>query len=66
LKDSIINNETGLLVRPSDPEALAEAITQILTDDALRAKLSEKALIYSRSFSWDKVANEFMKVVKAA
>jgi len=65
LRDSTIHVETGLLVQSGNVEALAEAITQILTDNILRIKLSEKALIYSRSFSWDKVADKFMKVIKS-
>jgi glycosyltransferase involved in cell wall biosynthesis len=64
LRDSIIEGETGLLVKSGDVEALAEAVVQVLTSDALRIKLSEKALAYSRSFSWDEVADEFMKVVR--
>lgn len=64
LRDSIIEGETGVLVRSGDVEALAEAVVQVLTSDALRIKLSEKALAYSRSFSWDEVADEFMKVVR--
>jgi len=65
LRDSVIDGETGLLVESGDVEALAEAIIHVLTNDALRARLSEKALAYSRSFSWDEVADEFMKVVRA-
>jgi len=64
LRDSIIEGETGLLVKSGDVEALAEAVVQVLTSDALRIRLSEKALAYSRSFSWDEVADEFMKVVR--
>jgi glycosyltransferase involved in cell wall biosynthesis len=64
LRDSIIEGETGLLVKSGDVEALAEAVVQVLTSDALRIKLSEKALVYSRSFSWDEVTDEFMKVVR--
>jgi glycosyltransferase involved in cell wall biosynthesis len=65
LRDSIIEGETGVLVRSGDVEALAEAVVQVLTSDVLRIRLSEKALAYSRSFSWDEVADEFMKVVRA-
>jgi glycosyltransferase involved in cell wall biosynthesis len=65
LRDSIIEGETGLLVESGDVEALAETIIHVLTNDALRVRLSEKALAYSRSFSWDEVANEFMRVVRA-
>jgi glycosyltransferase involved in cell wall biosynthesis len=66
LRDAVINNETGLLVKSGDIVALGEAISQALTSKALRVKLSENALAYSRSFSWDKVADEFLNVIKAA
>lgn len=65
LRDSVIDGETGLIVESGDVGALAEAIIHVLTNDALRVRLSEKALAYSKSFSWDKVADEFMKVVRA-
>jgi glycosyltransferase involved in cell wall biosynthesis len=66
LRDAVIDNETGLLVKSGDVEALGEAIYQVLTSDALRVRLSEKALTYSRGFSWDKVADEFMKIIRTA
>lgn len=66
LRDAIVDNETGLLVRSGDVDALAEAIFQVLASETLRARLSEKALTYSRGFSWDKVAGEFMNVIRAA
>ena len=65
LRDAVIDSETGLLVKSGDVEALAEAVVQVLTSDVLRIRLSEKALAYSRSFSWDNVADEFMNVVRA-
>jgi len=64
LRDSIIDGETGVLVKSGDVEALSKAIIQILTDDALRIKLSERALTNSERFSWDKVADEFFNVVR--
>jgi glycosyltransferase involved in cell wall biosynthesis len=66
LRDAVVNHETGLLARSGDVQALAEAIIQILTNETLRVKMSEKALTYSRGFSWDKVADEFLNVIKAA
>jgi len=35
-----------------------------LEDEELRGRLSKNALEYSRSFSWDKTAGEFMELVK--
>jgi glycosyltransferase involved in cell wall biosynthesis len=65
LRDSIVNGETGLLVKSGNVEALAEGIINILNDEKLRFKFSRNALEYSRSFSWDKVADKFMKVIKS-
>jgi len=64
LRDSIVDGKTGLLVKSGDVEALARAVIQVLATDSLRIKLSEEALTYSKGFSWDKVADEFMKVVR--
>ncbi len=65
LRDAVINGETGLLVKSGDIEALGESICQVLTDNVLRARLAEKALVYSKGFSWDIVAEEFMRVIAA-
>lgn len=64
LRDSILNGETGLLARSGDVQALAEGLFKVLEDGELRGKLSENALGYSRGFSWDRTAGEFMKIVK--
>jgi glycosyltransferase involved in cell wall biosynthesis len=66
LRDAVINNETGLLVESGNIKALEERICRVLTDYALRGRLSENALSYSRSFSWDKVAEEFMEIIITA
>jgi glycosyltransferase involved in cell wall biosynthesis len=65
LKDAIIENETGLLVKSGDVEALAEATFQILTNEDTRVRLSENALAYSKGFSWDKVAEGFMGAMRS-
>jgi glycosyltransferase involved in cell wall biosynthesis len=66
LKDAIIDGKTGLLAISGSTEALADAIVRILTDTHLRNKLSEEALAYSKNFDWDKVADEFMRVIRTA
>ena len=64
LRDSVKDGETGFLVRSGETNALAKAVARILTNDALRTRLSERALAYSRGFSWEKVAKEFISVVE--
>jgi len=53
LKDSVKNNETGILVKPRDIKELGEALEAILGDSTYRKKLSANAVIWSRQFSWD-------------
>jgi glycosyltransferase involved in cell wall biosynthesis len=39
----VINNETGILVPPKDPQKLAEAIVKLINDKDLRIKMGENA-----------------------
>ena len=39
LRDTVLDGRTGLLVQPRSPMALAEAISTLLLDDLLRAKM---------------------------
>jgi len=64
LRDSVKDGVTGLLVENGDVEALAEALIRVLQDDGLRRRLGENALKYAKQFSWDKTAEEFMKVLE--
>jgi glycosyltransferase involved in cell wall biosynthesis len=65
LRDSIVDGKTGLLVKENgNVEKLAEAIIKVLEDEKLRKKLSKNALEYSKKFSWDKSAEEFLKVIE--
>jgi glycosyltransferase involved in cell wall biosynthesis len=67
LKDSIVDGKTGLLIKEDgNVEKLAEAIMTVLKDKELRITLSKNALEYSKNFSWDKSAEEFMKIIEIA
>jgi len=61
LCDSIINSETGLLAETGNIEDLADKTLRILGDSSLRERLSNNALNYSKQFSWEKTADEFLK-----
>jgi len=64
LRDSVQNGETGLVVESGNVQALTEGLFKVLGDEELNRKLSENSLEYSRNFSWDKTAGEFMKIIK--
>jgi glycosyltransferase involved in cell wall biosynthesis len=61
LRDSVRNQQTGLLAENGNIKDLAEKTLGILTDNSLREKLSLDSLDYSKQFSWEKTADEFMK-----
>lgn len=56
IADLLTNGESGLVVPPENPEALTEAIVQLLDDPPLRLKLSETAqTICSERFTTQKM-----------
>jgi len=64
LCDSVLHGETGLLADNGNVEDLAKKLLLVLKNDVLRERLSANALNYSRRFSWDKTAAEFINVLK--
>ncbi len=56
--------EGGILVEPTDVEALAEAMEMLLIDDVLRAKLRQRALDQAAKFSWRQTALETLVVYR--
>lgn len=44
LPECVVNGETGFLVRPRDPKALAEALTEIASDMTLRSRFGASGL----------------------
>lgn len=48
--------DAGILVDPRSSDALAEAITQVLSRPELQAELRQRALRRARQFSWERTA----------
>jgi glycosyltransferase involved in cell wall biosynthesis len=59
-----IAGDAALLVDPSDPEALAAAVHQLLTDPDLRAELIARGLARAAAFSWPRHTLETIAVLK--
>jgi len=64
LRDSIRNEETGILVPYGDVEGLAQALSRILSDPELREQLSQNSLKWASNFTWDKAAQVLEKVLE--
>ena len=56
----------GILVPPSEPKALAEAITKVLTDPALSRRLVRGAARSSQGRDWHSTAGKVLGVYEAA
>jgi phosphoheptose isomerase len=65
IKYSIVDGETGILVAPKYPRALAEALQRLLTDGPLYARMKENALRrVEKHFTWDNVARQMDDVYR--
>lgn len=64
LKDSIIDGQTGILVEPKDVNALASAMTTLLTHPRMLHTLSERAYVWAKKFSWESSAAQLYRVVQ--
>lgn len=58
--------DAALLFDPHDPEAIADAMHQVLTDEELRHRLIRAGRDRCRQFSWERTARETLKVLEEA
>ena len=65
LRDSVRRDETGLLVRYDDTEALAGALARVLEDTALRDRLARNGLEWAARFTWPDCARRSLDALLA-
>jgi glycosyltransferase involved in cell wall biosynthesis len=58
--------DDGLMADPSDPAALAAAISRVLEDDALAASLRDRGLARAARFTWAETAARTVSAYRAA
>jgi len=61
-----VAGDAALYFDPHDPEAIADAMDQLLTDDDLRQGLVRAGAARVRQFSWERTARETLKVLEEA
>jgi phosphatidylinositol alpha-mannosyltransferase len=54
------NGVEGLLVRPEDPQALADAIVDVLRDPERRSRMIERGRERAQYYSWDRVSSQVL------
>ena len=52
----------GILVQPSDPEKLAEAVIRLLSNQELATKISQNNIAKAQSYSWERIAMSVLQV----
>ncbi|MBI2667168.1 glycosyltransferase family 4 protein [Candidatus Woesearchaeota archaeon] len=62
LRNAIINNKTGYLVK--DEDEMLEKTIDLIEDKKTRDKMSREAVKWSKNFDWDKTAKTFLNIVK--
>ena len=60
IRDSVRQNETGLLVEYLNIQALSNAMLKLINDDSLYNKLSIGAYKWARSMDWDACYMDFL------
>ena len=60
-----VAGDAAVLVNPYNVDALAEAMHSILTDKDLKESLVKKGLERVRQFSWEKCAEETIRVYES-
>jgi glycosyltransferase involved in cell wall biosynthesis len=67
ITDIVHHEQTGLLVPPEDPEALAGAILRIFQDDGLRSQLIAGGYqLANTEYSWGQIAKRTLDVFETA
>ncbi len=64
--DAVADGETGLLVDPTSPVAVAEAVARILTDRALARAMGEAARAHAATFAYDLIARRVASALEGA
>ena len=60
--DFIKHRHTGLVVEMENPQAIADAITELFENTTLRRRLVENALQAAHRYSWDEIAQDMREV----
>lgn len=64
LRDSTRHMETGIVLSKNpDSKELARVMVKIVADSKLRNELSKNAILWAKSFSWEKSFREFEKQI---
>ena len=59
---AVAGPETGILVRPGDPDALGAALVELLEDEERRCALGAAARRAAEPYSWDRIGRRLIEI----
>jgi len=62
LSQLVRHGETGLRVPPRDPEALADAINYLLSDEPRRRRMGHSAACLAEDYDWARIVDKLTEV----
>ncbi len=63
LRDSVVNNETGLLYPYGDTKKLAQLIINLIQNNKLRNSFIKPCINWANQFNWNKSANDMIQLI---
>ena len=65
--EAVVENETGLLVPPDDPDALGHALNRLLSDAEMRLRFGRAGRKWVESeMNWDRAGRQFLSIIERA
>jgi glycosyltransferase involved in cell wall biosynthesis len=64
LRDSSKDGVNGLMYKYGDVPALGERLEKLLSDEALRSRLSEQAITWAKQWTWDGAAQAMESIIE--
>ena len=62
---AVMTPETGLLVPPDDPRALADAVVSLLGDEARRRQFGAAGRVQAKRYSWDDIGRRLLSIYES-
>lgn len=63
-QDLIVPDETGYIVAPGDPTAMADRLVEVLTQPELRERLARATAERADDYSWDAISRRYLELAR--
>jgi glycosyltransferase involved in cell wall biosynthesis/cellulose synthase/poly-beta-1,6-N-acetylglucosamine synthase-like glycosyltransferase/O-antigen/teichoic acid export membrane protein len=64
LRDSVLNGETGILVKPKSIKEFSKALIKVIKNSKLRQKMSDAGIERAKKFNWSENTNIFLSAIQ--